>query len=86
MTYFSENGIEWCFGNVQSIQTHNVQYNPLIGDGNSRAYATVNKSRPYGPVLFIRKEECVNHVTKRIGSNLRRLMKQYKRKTLEDGR
>ena len=31
----------------QSIQMHNVWYNPFVGDEDSSAYATVDKNRPY---------------------------------------
>ena len=64
---------------------NNVRCNPFIGDGDSSAYATFDKSRPYGPKVSIQKEKCVNHVTKRMGSNLRRLVKKYKGK-FEDGK
>ena len=87
MINFSKNGIEWPFGNVSEIYTkHNVWHNPFIGDGNSSAYAKVNETRPYGPVVFIRNGECVNHVINQMGSNLRRLVKEYKEKKLEDGK
>ena len=65
---------------------HNIWYNSFIGDGNSSAYATVDKSIPYCPVVFIQKEECVNHATKRISNNLRRFVNEYKGKKLEDGK
>ena len=70
----------------QFIHIHNVLYNPFIGDGDSSAYATVNKSSLYGPVTFMQKEECVNYVTKWMNSNLRRLKMECKGKNLEDGK
>ena len=51
-----------------------------MGDGDSSAYSTVDRERPYSPTVFIKKEECVNHITKRMGTNLRRLIKEYKGK------
>ena len=38
----------------RSIQMYNVPYNSLIGDGNSSTCATVDKSRPDSPVVFIK--------------------------------
>lgn len=65
---------------------HNIWYNTFTGDENSSTYATVDKSRPYGPVVFIRQEEYINHLTKWVVSNLRRLVKEYDGKKLEDGK
>ena len=39
----------------RSAQIH-VWYNPFIRDRDSSTYATVDKSRPYGPEVFTRKE------------------------------
>ena len=41
---------------------------------------------PYGPLYLVEKEECVNHITKRMGSNLRELLRSYKGKKLSDGK
>ena len=55
-----------------------VRYNPFIGDGDSSAYSMVEKTMPYGPLCTVEKRECVNHVTKRMGTNLRNLLRNYK--------
>ena len=70
----------------RSVQRYNIHYNPFIGDGDSSAYSTIDRERPYDPTVFIKKEECINHVTKRIDTNLRRLIKEYKGKKHEDGK
>ena len=57
-----------------------------MGDGDSSAYSTVDRERPYSPTVFIKKEECVNHITKRMGTNLRRLIKENKGKKTWDGK
>lgn len=57
-----------------------LRYIPFIGDGDSKAYSAVCKDQPYGPAEFIRKEECIAHVTKRMGSGLRTLLRDYKGK------
>ena len=62
----------------RSIEMHNLRYNPFIGDGDSSSFSTVEKSMPYGPLITHYKHDCVNHVTKRMGTGLRELIKQYK--------
>ena len=59
-----------------SVQRYNIPYNPFIIDGDSNAYSTIDRERPYGPNVFIKKE-CVNHITKHMGTNLCQLIKEY---------
>ena len=49
-----------------------------IGDGDSKSYATISKAMSYVPLVHIVKEECVSHVTKRMGTGLRETVKQCK--------
>ena len=55
-----------------------LTYKTYIGDGDSKSYATVSKAMPYGPLVHIVKEECVSHMTKRMGTGLREIGKRYK--------
>ena len=64
----------------RSVKNYGIRYNPYIGDGDSSAYSRVDRERPYGACFFIEKQECVNHVTKRMGTSLRSLVKEYKGK------
>lgn len=41
---------------------------------------------PYGPLYLVEKHECVNYVTKRMGSALRRLLTDHKGEHLSDGK
>ena len=50
----------------------------LLGDGDSKSYASVTKSEPYGPGVFIPKEDCIGHVTKRMGTALKKVLTDYK--------
>ena len=52
----------------RSFELHNIFYDPFIGDGDSSAYRIVVKEAIYGPWKTVQKEECINHVAKRIGS------------------
>ena len=62
----------------RSVTLHNVRYRPYIGDGDSSSFSNVEKNIPYGPLLLVTKSECINHVTKRMGTALRSLQKEYK--------
>ena len=62
----------------RSIEKHNLRYSPFIGDGDSSAYKTIESTMPYGPLRYIPKAECTNHVTKRMGTGLRTLIQSHK--------
>ena len=64
---------EW----VLDIYKRSVE-NYNIGDGDSSSYPAVDKERPYGAMVFVQKQKCVNHATKRMGTNLRSLLREYK--------
>ena len=53
-------------------------YKTHIGDGDSKSYSTVAKAMPYGPLVHIRKEECVAYITKRMGPGLHEIVKRSK--------
>ena len=46
--------------------------------------AQVVASQPYGEKFVINKLECIDHIQKRLGSRLRRLIQFYKGKVLDD--
>ncbi|GFU63431.1 uncharacterized protein TNCV_44771 [Trichonephila clavipes] len=62
---------------------HNLRYTQYLGDGDSKAYKAVLESKPYKDVN-IEKLECVGHVEKRMGTQLRALKLKLKGKKLED--
>ena len=47
-----------------SEEMHGLQYLRYIGDGDSSVFYRLKQSVPYGS--FIEKEECANHVTKKL--------------------
>ena len=69
----------------QSEQLRGLKYVKYIGDGDSKGFSEVRNAQPYGPDLSVEKEECIGHVQKRVGSNLRELKKSLKGKKLADG-
>ena len=62
----------------RSVENYNIRYNPFIGDDDSSSYSAVDKERPYGAMVFVQNRECANHATKRMGTNLRSLLREYK--------
>ena len=60
-----------------SEEKHKLRCIPYVGDGDSESYTIVKNAAPYGPAVYIDKEECIAHVTKRMGSNLRALVNKY---------
>ncbi|XP_076447559.1 uncharacterized protein LOC143284609 [Babylonia areolata] len=64
----------------RSVGLHNFRYKHLLGlgGGDGKAYAAVNESAPYGDSFEVEKIECVNHVTKRMGTALRNLVEKQK--------
>ena len=58
----------------RSVSLHNMRYTTMVGDGDSKAYDTVCELKPYGDNVSIDKEECMNHVGKRLGTALRNLV------------
>ena len=62
----------------QRSLTRGLHYIPFIGDRDSKAYSAVTQDQLYGPNVYILKEECVSHVTKRMGTGLRALLKDHK--------
>ena len=39
-----------------------------VSDGDSQTYKRLCDLQPYGPDFTIEKEECVNHIAKRMGT------------------
>jgi hypothetical protein len=66
----------------RSIERHKIRYIPFIGDGDSSSYNQICIVKPYGPNVYIPKVDCISHVTKRMGTNLRSLVRDYKGKVI----
>ena len=55
----------------RSVKKYNIRCNYFIGVGDNSSYSTEI-------CVFAEKQECVNHPTKRMGSNLQALIQDYK--------
>ena len=65
-------GAKILFGRSKSL--HGIRYTTMLSNGDSKAYNEVCKLQPYRPDCHILKEECVNHMSKRLGTALRNLV------------
>ena len=58
----------------RSESEYKLRYTTMLCDGDSKAHDAVQKSKVYGPCTNIMKEDCTNHVSKRMGTALRNLI------------
>lgn len=61
----------------QSVGPHNLQYTTILCDGDSKAYNHVSALELYDKEVA--KEDCVNHVAKRVYAGLEKLKKAKKK-------
>ncbi|CAN8022428.1 unnamed protein product, partial [Ixodes persulcatus] len=59
----------------RSISKHDLRYTALVSDGDSRTFSALTEENVYGLVPIV-KEECLNHVQKRMGTALRNLVQK----------
>ncbi|KAI0234644.1 hypothetical protein LSAT2_015041 [Lamellibrachia satsuma] len=55
------------------------RYTAMVSDGDSRTFKHLTEKKVYGDDVVIVKEECINHVAKRMGTALRKLATQTKK-------
>ena len=56
-------------GNImwrRSVRLYNIRYTPMLADGDTKLHSDLEKREPYGPLHPVLKEECINHVGKRL--------------------
>ncbi|CAN8025115.1 unnamed protein product [Ixodes persulcatus] len=61
----------------RSWERHNVRYTTVLSDGDSRSFLALQEAEVYG-YIPVNKEDCVNHVKKRMGTALRNLVSKQK--------
>ena len=61
-----------------SVDLYNMQYSEFFGDGDSKSFGAVENvyKKKYGVV--VKKKECVGHVQKHCGTNMRKAKKGKK--------
>lgn len=56
------------------------RYTTILSDGDSKTFNYLNDKKVYGSDILIKKEECVNHVSKRLGTALRKAVQDWRAK------
>ena len=62
----------------RSVQKHKFRYTAMISDGDSKSFDAVSSAEVYGKEKKIIKEDCINHVSKRMGTALKKLVDSSK--------
>ena len=66
----------------RSVTKRNIRITGYVWDGDTKAYCKVVEEQPYGEEFEIKKYDCVGHVQKCVGSNLRKLKAKSGKKSL----
>lgn len=61
----------------RSLEKHGLRYTTMLSDGDSRTFLALQESAVYG-YIEISKEDCTNHVQKRMGTALRNAIAKHK--------
>ena len=62
----------------RSIAEKGMRYTVILSDGDAKTHAHLNEIRVHGLEVAIEKEECVNHISKRLGTGLRNTVKDWR--------
>ena len=60
----------------RSVKNHHLRYTTILSDGDSKSFDFLKEIEVYGKDIKISKEECVNHVSKRMGTALNNLVQE----------
>lgn len=58
--------------------SYGFRYTTLLSDGDAKTFNYLSEKQIYGKDVILKKEECVNHVSKRLGTGLRNAVKEWK--------
>lgn len=64
----------------RSVDVCNMQYTTVLSDGDSKTFQHLLSLNVYGEDVKISKEECINHVAKRLGTGLRNKVAEWRGK------
>ena len=57
----------------RSVERYKLRYTVLLSDSDAKTFNELTAIKPYGDEVPVEKEECVNHVSKRLGTALRNM-------------
>lgn len=69
----------------KSSLDYNFRYTTILSDGDSKSWQHIQSLNVYGDSTTINKEECINHVSKRLGTALRKVVKDCRVKKITLG-
>ncbi|PSN34640.1 hypothetical protein C0J52_24823 [Blattella germanica] len=78
--YGSANAMEVAAAEViwkRSLQ-HKFRYTTMVADGDAKTFSNLQKLSVYGPEVIIEKEECLNHVAKRLKTGLKNVVAEWR--------
>ena len=72
---------------LRSMEKHQLVYTTYVGDGDSSSFSEVADAcfKKFGDGYLVLKEDCIGHIQKRMGSNLRNFKNKNKGRKLADG-
>ncbi|GBM13704.1 hypothetical protein AVEN_148219-1 [Araneus ventricosus] len=70
---------------TRSVENCGMRYMNVLSDGDSKTYQHLLELDVYGDSMKISKEECLNHVAKRLGTGFRNKVKEWRRKGVTIG-
>lgn len=70
---------------LRSVAQHKLRYTIILSDGDSKTFQMLSDLKPYGEEVTIDKEECINHVSKRLGSALRNVVADSRKRGITLG-
>ncbi|GFT02086.1 uncharacterized protein TNCV_83891 [Trichonephila clavipes] len=66
-------------------QEMTFRYSTLLSDGDCKTFNYLTEKNVYGDKFEIKKEECINHVSKRLGTGLRNAVKESRARGISLG-
>ncbi|KAK7863479.1 hypothetical protein R5R35_010515 [Gryllus longicercus] len=69
----------------RSVAKCGMRYSTVLSDGDAKTFIHLVKEAVYGNDVQIEKEECINHIAKRMGIGLRNLVQEGKTKNANLG-
>ncbi|KAJ4447262.1 hypothetical protein ANN_09266, partial [Periplaneta americana] len=59
-------------------EQYGLRYTTILSDGDASTYKRLSDEKPYGASVAIKKEECINHIGKRLGTALRKAVSEWR--------
>ena len=69
----------------RSIDFCKFRYNTILSDGDAKTYKHLQDLKVYGSDIPIQKEECINHISKRLNKGLKNVVDDCKKKGITLG-